>query len=169
MASLNGRLQAIEERLPPDPGPDPEPDPAWIALATELLATMDPDHIRQVVEAQHAHERGEKPEPGAAHLLRVVRNLITSTYRQEVEFGKARNFRLALPPAVAAVFLREPAAWPDDQCAECGLLLPHEWHRTPATGAVRKVRHFERCPDCGGRVRMYGRVPGWEPRAVRDG
>ena len=70
-------------------------------------------------------------------------------YRHWPDTDIAGEVILAMPPAVAEVYLTDPAAMPLHDCADCGFRIPvtpGEYKGKPAR------RHFEACPLCGGRI-----------------
>jgi hypothetical protein len=156
MGNLSGRLTRLEEWVTiaeasaPDPG-EGERIRRYEAALAALAATMDAGHFRLAAEVWRRQADGEPHPPGsegAIHLARQAEGLIHAAVDGE------RHFRLALPPAVAAVYL-EHAVWPYDRCAECKLLLPYAteyWRGGTPMQHVPAVHFFERCPDCGGPV-----------------
>jgi hypothetical protein len=114
---------------------------------------MSEDVILRVNAAEAARAERRQPEDaGGARLAAAVRELLIAA-----EYGLA-NFKLAMPPAVAEVYLTEPDSHPFEQCRDCGLVLPlgiEFW----IGGQHHPLEHwFEACPLCGGSV---GRWDKW--------
>ena len=138
------RLRRLEARRPRPQAPE-APDPVWQAQAQRWLArlfdSMAPDHhplLLAWLEDLHGcqHEVCPVPRGLKAHLQMI--------------FGwiGREDRAIALPPAVVEVYLTSsPATHPNEDCEDCGLLLP-------STGYYdRPTEHpFPDCPRCGGWV-----------------
>jgi hypothetical protein len=123
-------------------------------LAAALSQTMAAEHIERV-NARWAHAADAQRDPGGAHLATVVTTLLS--HADTDRWGA----RLALPPAVAAVYLGHPGVWYAGQCVACRLPLP--WRQRQA-GDRRQAEpsgplYFPACPDCGGAVAEWRSLP----------
>jgi hypothetical protein len=135
-ASVNAyerRIRTLEELMgAAKPPPDPEAErrrrerEARIeALLRELFETMATEHVAAVNEATWAMLQGEQPADGPRRLLDVVWELARDRLR-----GRD-NFRLALPPAVAAVYLEGRGTRSHSAGLACWCC-----HMRPSTGAA---------------------------------
>ena len=140
MASLNTRVDRLEESWPvvvddgrPD---DAEIERRWHAAAVQLVATMAPEHIEIVTH-----------DPDSP-LTREVMLMLSAASGMDWPFEP--RYPLALPPAVAQVWLDDPEAGPHDACLDCHSRLPARSASTPGTGKERSaISYFMNCPVCG--------------------
>ncbi len=142
--------------------------PAQAALRT-LLKDLSPEQLALVAE----EARRDEPGPAARLLDEVSRR--AGRHVWPYSFDPVRP--LAMPPEVAAVYLRDPGATTARvQCVDCRYQLPVScpwptrppvrdeerpagpclicgehalWHGRPRCGVTA---HFEECPFCGGEV-----------------
>jgi len=124
-----------------------ERDAAWAIMQQ----TMSEEHARLVVEAYaagaHDVRNPEFNTPGSRLLRRCLDAMSRLKYRHWPDTEIAAEVVLAMPPAVAEVYLKHDAMALHD-CADCGFEVPI----TPGGNGVSAVRHFEACPFCGGRT-----------------
>ena len=70
-----------------------------------------------------------------------------------------------VPLEVAEVYFNDPKATPWLRCSKCQLLLPTRrgfWHNTQTGGWWQsKMRYFEKCPGCGGKIVPRGQDLSW--------
>jgi hypothetical protein len=129
---------------------------AWDQLAN----TMHPDHIEVLRSELERHgfvsiwghvtvgEYGNK-------LSRVASSMAFLATQ-----GKLPG-PLALPEAVAQVYLEDPAAHPLHVCQVCDYQVPYRTptHRGDGHGGTVQVqeprKYFDSCPLCGGEVRVH--------------
>lgn len=142
MASLNQRLERLEARITPvvvvDDGrpDDAEIERRWRDAAQRLVATMDPEHVA-IVE----HD-ADSP------LTREVVMMLAAA--SGMDWPYEPRYPLAMPGAVARVWLEDPDAGPHDACLDCRYPLPAQSSVTPGTCAPRPaVSYFTSCPVCG--------------------
>jgi hypothetical protein len=118
-----------------------------------MCSTMSEEHARMVVNAYAAgwqYVTSDGYRMPAASLLRRCLDALWRSDRHWPESEVRPEVRLAMPPVVAEVYLRDQHALPLHACEACGYRVPHGY--------------FERCPLCGGRV-------GWNAywQAHKDG
>jgi hypothetical protein len=147
MSVLRERLRRLEARQPRPQAPEP-PDPVWKAQVQRwlerLLDSMADEHVpllRAWLEDVHECRHAPCPVPRGlnAHL--------------EIMYGwiGTEGRAIALPPAVVEAYVTgSPATHPNEDCEDCGMLLP-------STGNYdRPTEHpFPDCPRCGGWVHWH--------------
>ena len=162
----HARLDRVEAALRDTERSDDGPE--WAALRT-LLEDLSPEQLALV------YEEAGRDEPGPAGRLfdEVLRR--AGRHVWPYSFDPVRP--LAMPPEVAAVYLRDPGAITSSlQCVDCRYQLPVScpwptgppvrdaerpagpcilcgehtlWHGRPRCGVTV---YFEACPLCGGEV-----------------
>jgi hypothetical protein len=143
--AMLAELRAIAPEPPPEADAE---DAAHAERRTRLSATMAPEHVAIVNAVWEAHERGDRGESGHERLARVVHELLEAAERFD-------NFRLALPPPVAQMYLAEPTAHVFAQCKSCGLTLPIGLEPWRGAGRSADREWFATCPDCGGETGLW--------------
>jgi hypothetical protein len=122
-------------------------DAAWAVMQQ----TMSPEHARLVVDAYAAGAQDigspEYHTPAGRLMRRCLDAMSRLNYRHWPDTEIAAEVVLAMPPAVAEIYLKHDAMALHD-CADCGFEVPI----TPGGNGVSAVRHFETCPLCGGRT-----------------
>jgi hypothetical protein len=74
---------------------------------------------------------------------------------QYVEGSTQEGLPLALPPAVAQVYLDDPGVVAIYDCEDCGYEVPIGYAE-PHTSPPKPVRrYFDQCPLCGGKTGYY--------------
>ena len=172
MASLNQRLAVLEGRVPA-----PSSDghalelgqlttnlTRWLVGWETLSQTMAPEHVA-IVEAEVPDWWAWTCHRGRAWLT-FTANQFSATnhlaYRVVCLINDAAASRHAgpfvLPPAVAAVYVADDRASANDDCGDCGYVLPSHtgWSdvRGGHGGTWLDAAHdyFDACPLCGGPV-----------------
>jgi len=122
---------------------------AWAVMQQ----SMSEEHARLVVEAYATGAQyvgGPEYNTPAGRLLRCCLDAMSRLeYRHWPYTDIPAEVILAMPPAVAEVYVSDVAAMPLHDCEDCGFrvpVTPGEYKGKPA------VRHFEACPLCGGRT-----------------
>ena len=163
---MNGyerRIQTLEALLvetePAQTPEEAERERRYVELSAELSRTMSTEHIVRINAAVDVDNAGQPPvDAGAARLAAVVWELL------DAAVSGLGNFKLALPEAVARVYLNETGHHPFSQCRDCGLVLPLGLEFWVGGGEHHPERNpFERCPDCGGGI---GRWDKWDGGAT---
>ena len=128
--------------------PPTEADLAFTTALRKLLATMDQKHARIVVnEVTSLHEPSIEGGTRFGDL--------TVAAIQYVEGHIQEGLPLALPPAVAQVYLNDPNSIAIHDCEDCGYEVPIGCALSN-TSPPKPVRsYFERCPLCGGKTGYY--------------
>lgn len=135
---LNGRIVAIERRLPPDTGAaELAYDLAWDDAARELLGTMAPDHLSLLAGAVEPDQHTRGGRLFCAVLARLIARVGAAPDCPPREATRP----LALPAAVAEVEMADvsSAARIELECRACRFLVP-------AFGEVRPRRPDEPLP-----------------------
>jgi hypothetical protein len=143
MKFLSQRIQRLEAALPPLQKKEPVCFPPWLGeIFNKLLSTMDPTHARLVRDDFRGLATGR--EGGILEGLAIE--------RVGVHLEEARP--LALPPAVAAIYLKCEHASVSHQCEDCGyevpVWIPHQYSKEPI------LKYFPQCPLCGGNTGLLG-------------
>ena len=155
LEKITRRIAALEakvdERFPKPQPPSQKDMEILLEFLRRLLPTMAHEHF-PLVEAylkdpkRAQHTFGPEKGPIPKGLARTLNDMWNS-----VEEGSART--VALPPVVVEIYLKNPDARPNDDCADCGLLLPYGY--------------FYDCPLCGGvtgdeAYKIKQKIPGYE-------
>jgi hypothetical protein len=122
----------------------------WLAAAERLLTAVAPEQLETVAERlRHWMDNPGTvgaPWPGLA------------TWAYHLERG-AGFLPARLPVELIDVYLRHEHAQPNDDCEDCGLLIPIRpsviddrsfVHCVFRGVAEEKICYFPRCPHCGG-------------------
>ena len=126
----------------------------WFSEALHALAaTMAPEHLRVVSEWQQrpdvrADFRAHPRDPWPAREARLAPPaLVRAAWRLLIRHLE-RGTPVALPPAVAQIYLDDPDAWPCNECTGCGYLAPVRirWTRSGRPEVV--LTYLEECPAC---------------------
>jgi hypothetical protein len=127
--------------------PPTEADLAFTSALSKLLATMDQKHARIVLnEVTSLHKPSIEGGTRFGNL--------TVAAIQCVDGHIQEGLPLALPPAVAQVYLDDPGVVAIHDCEDCGYEVPigYAEHANPP----KPVRiYFDRCPLCGGKTGYY--------------
>lgn len=142
MEKLEARLLAVQRPCEPPSEEDLRSHDA----VHRLLERLEPEQRSLVVEdIKGCSARGKH-----ANLSRL-----TSTFLYYVEQHLKAGTPLELPSSVASVYLQNPDARPEHECADCGYDLPFEWPHPGAEPPRAAKVYFESCPLCGGQVGRY--------------
>jgi hypothetical protein len=107
--------------------------PTWQAL----IPTMDPQHVAIVLDV-FAGEDWVRERTGRSNLALTVYHVLSRVW----------DGPLALPKAVADVYLNDPDTLPIHKCEACGYRIPTHI----GSGAEQREVYFAECPLCGGRI-----------------
>jgi hypothetical protein len=147
--SLERRMARLETvfrpvlRLPPT-----EADLVFASALGKLLETMDQKHAR-IVRDEVASLRDPTKTPGARFSDLTVATILY------VEGHIRDGLPLALPPAVAQVYLDDSGLVAIHDCEDCGYEVPIGYAE-PQASPPKPVRiYFDRCPLCGGKTGYY--------------
>jgi len=116
--------------------------PAWKVL----IPTMDPEHVTIVLDT-FANDDWVCTGTGRSNLALTVYHALSRVW----------DGPLALPKAVAAVYLSDPDTLPIHGCEACHYRIP----TYIGSGAEQREVSFVECPLCGGRIR-------WELMRLSD-
>jgi hypothetical protein len=155
MSNLLRQIEAMLAELRalvPEPSPEAE-DATHADRVRRLSVTMAPEHVELVNAVWEAHERDERGADGPERLAAVVHELLEAGARLS-------NFKLALPPPVAQIYLAEPTAHVFAQCKSCGLTLPIGLEPWRGAGRSADREWFATCPDCGGETGLWDKWRG---------
>jgi hypothetical protein len=106
------------------------------------LAGTDPDHGREhvaIVLDVFANEDWVREQTGRCNLARIVDHTLAREW----------DGPLALPKAVADLYLRDPDILPIHSCGACHYRIP----KYIGSGGEQREVYFTECPLCGGRIR----------------
>lgn len=125
--------------------------------AQMLEATMSPEYLELLKAEVESIDRQYVPEvrldgtPCGTPLLDEARRRIQQ-YLDAWRYGGSHRLRpLALPPAVAAVYVKEAGTYfTSNECEDCGYEVPAVWEY--GQGFSRWHKFFENCPLCGGKT-----------------
>jgi len=125
--------------------PPTQADVAFTSALRKLLATMDQKHARIVVS-----DLARLRDPTTACGARF--GDLTVAAIQYVDGHIREGLPLALPAAVAQVYLDDPGVVAIHDCEDCGYEVPIGCALSN-TGPPKPVRtYFDRCPLCGGKT-----------------
>ena len=145
MRSLIRRIAKLEARLLPPQTPREPPsaeDLRFHDALKRLLDRMEPHHRSLVVEDLNncTGRLDYRWSPFSSIVFHYV--------SQHLQAHKP----LGLPGVVASIYLEDPHAQPEHDCADCGYEVPlthaRPFAQPPITGKV----YFACCPLCGGTV-----------------
>jgi hypothetical protein len=139
MEKLEARLLAVQRPCEPPSEEDLRSHDA----VHRLLERLEPEQRSLVLE-------DIKGCSGRGNLGKL-----TSTVLYYVEQHLKAGTPLELPSSVASVYLQNPDARPDHECADCGYDLPFAWPHPRAEPPRAAKVYFESCPLCGGQVGPY--------------
>ena len=147
---LRARLRRLEESVPP---PDPGV-PAWeLAAAEELVGTLGAEHGQRLQDEVDALGAWDEAPPDTPRPETPLYDELQRRLRYHDPELEGRKGPLALPPAVAEVYLSEPEArYLYHRCEDCAYAVPAIW-QYPGQHPVDSPRwrvFFPRCPLCGG-------------------
>ena len=148
MRSMIRRIEKLEAHLlsvqrPCDP--PSELDLQFYDALDGLLERLEPEQRSLVLEDIKGCS-GRKH----ASFARLTDTVLYYVY-QHVKAGTP----LELPASVASVYLQNPDARPEHECADCGYDLPFEWAHPRAEPPRAAKVYFESCPVCGGKVGLH--------------
>jgi hypothetical protein len=109
--------------------------PTW----KKLIPTMDPAHVDIVIDTWASGDWIRTPGTGRGNLALHMYHALSGVWHGP----------LALPKAVAEIYLHDPSALPIHECERCDYLIPT--YRGP--GSEQREVYFVECPVCGGRIR----------------
>jgi hypothetical protein len=116
--------------------------PTW----RPLIPTMDAEHVAIVLDV-FASEDWVRSRTGRCNLALTVYHALSRVW----------DGPLALPKAVADVYLSDPETLPIHRCEKCGYRIP----TYAGPGSEQREAYFTKCPLCGGRIR-------WELMRLSD-
>jgi hypothetical protein len=125
-----------------------EADLAFTSALGKLIATMDQKHARIVV-----NDLARLRDPTTACGARF--GDLTVAAIQYVEGHIQEGLPLALPPAVAQVYLDDPGSIAIHDCEDCGYEVPIGYSESLGSPAKAVRRYFDRCPLCCGKTGYY--------------
>jgi hypothetical protein len=128
--------------------PPTEADLAFTSALGKLLETMDQKHAR-IIRDLVTSLRDPNTTPGGRF------SDLTVAAIQRVERHIREGLPLALPPAVAQVYLDEPGLVAIHDCEDCGYEVPIGYPEPQASPSKPVRIYFERCPLCGGKTGYY--------------
>ena len=144
--SLEKRMARLETVFRPVlKRPPTEADLAFTWALGKLLETMDQKHAR-IVQDEVASLRDPTKTPGARF------SDLTVAAIEYVEGHIQNGLPLALPPAVAQVYLDEPGLVAIHDCEDCGYEVPIGYAELHANPPKPARIYFDRCPLCGGKT-----------------
>jgi hypothetical protein len=121
----------------------------------QLGQTMAPEHIRFVQDWMREHLGSpdaviaRQGESIYATLTRLRPPALVRASWLMIDDHVRNDTPVSLAPAVAEVYLVDPAAYPADRCDGCGYLLPLRGTVRPDGSFHHVVWYLGACPVCG--------------------
>lgn len=154
MGHLDRRIERIESFIPvPTPGAVQAAEATqrrYLDVWDALVSTMAPEHVEMLSDAVEAH--GYVSRDGSLSIAYEAGNFARTASRMVAEAVAGRlQGPLALPEAVARIYLDDPRASRTHECERCGYRVPiHSGTQLGNMVIDRSRRYFDHCPLCGG-------------------
>ena len=139
---LEARLLSVQRPCEPPS----EEDLRFHDALHRLLERLEPEQRSLVLEdIKGCSGRSKHADPGK----------LTSTVFYYVQQHLKGGTPLELPESVYSIYLQNPDARPEHECADCGYDLPFELAHPRAEPPRAAKVYFESCPLCAGKVGPY--------------